>query len=206
MLRSRLSTVLLVAMISSAVGLRGPAFIGSRPSLSAPLRAHMSVKMSSSEGDNKGSSLLRTLKTNPIQTPYHALSLVLLQKQKISQEGSFLHTFTTRPAQAPYHALSLALVQKAAVVATLKKGIDSLIKAAFHLYSIAVLQLHRLPRPKPIEAAFHAYSLALLRLQAAQENSARLRDSVDRRVARTKSNLEEATSTLLRKEKNEKMA
>lgn len=197
-------------MASSVFGLRAPAFqasVSSRPSVTAPLRAQVCVMMSSAYKEQKeGSSLLRTLKNDPLQAPYHALSLVLLQKQKINQEGTFLHTLTARPAQTPFHVLSLILLQKAAIVATLKVGIDNMIKAAFHLYSIALLQLQRLPRPKPIESAFHAYSRTLLRLQAATQDSARLNDSLHRGVARARSNLEEATATLLRDGKNEKMA
>ena len=206
----RLSAVLVGALASSVFGLRTPAFqasVSSRPSVAAPMRAQVCVMMSSAQKEqNVGSSLLRTLKKDPLQAPYHALSLVLLQKQKIYQEGTFVHTLTARLAQTPFHALSLILLQKAAIVATLKVGIDNVIKAAFHLYSIALLQLQRLPHPKPFESALHAYSLTLLRLQAAKQDSARLNDSLHRGVARARGNLEKATATLMRDAKNEKMA
>ena len=185
-----------------------------RPALRA---APLAVRMMST-GTERPAGLFKTLVSKPAQAPFHALSLALLQRDRVVPKDSILRT---PPAQVPFHALSLALLQRAAVAAALERTADAVIQTSFHAYSVTLLQLQRvsikpiescfyayslmllaLQRVKPIESCFHSYSLALLRLQATQQESSRLRqtfrDGVDK--------IETATATLMRDEKDEKYA
>jgi len=177
-----------------------------------------SVRMMSTGTSSERPGLFKTFVSKPAQAPFHALSLALLQRDRMVPTGSILGT---PPAQVPFHALSLALLQRAAVAGTLQRTADAVIQTSFHAYSVMLLQLQRvsikpiescfhayslmllaLQRVKPIESCFYSYSLALLRLQATQQESSRMRqnfrDGLDK--------IEDATATLMRDEKDEKYA